>query len=437
LFMVVALSSPGMAAAFPKPLPTEWWFTSWGIEDRVWPITQGQGVTVAVLDTGVEASIPDMSPVVLPGTDETGGSGDGRTDLDTSAVPGHGTGMASLIASQGTHTGFVGVAPRARILPVVIQGLVGAAAGIRYAVDHGAKVINISQAAPSACPDDVQKAVGYALQHDVVVVAGAGNDGDASNPSVYPANCAGVLAVGAVDSRTVPWSKTQRQPYVTVAAPGVAMVHFAKDGEVHTVDGGTSPATALVSGAAALVRSKFPKMPAREVVQRLIASARDSGPKGKDELTGYGIIRPVHALLDNVPKSAPNPVFDGYDKWAAANGGSNATGSHGTSAASDGPNWGRIATLVIGLIVVVAIIVGAMVFLRRGRRPQAPGGQPYGQQGTPPYGGPYQQSGPPPGAQPHYYPPAGGSPQGGQAPPQGQYPPPGQPGQWDAPDHRS
>src|SRR5262249_23480905 len=127
------------------------------------------------------------------------------------------TGMASLIASQGIRTGFVGVAPKAKILPIKANILNEGAKAIRYAVDHHAQVINISQAAPSTCPSDVQEAVAYAIQHDVVVVAGAGNDGDTSNSSMFPANCAGVLAVGAVDSRTVPWTKTQRQPYVTVA----------------------------------------------------------------------------------------------------------------------------------------------------------------------------------------------------------------------------
>lgn len=203
LFMVVATAAPGMAAT-PNPLPQEWWFAAWGIQDRIWPITQGDGVTVAVLDTGVQAGVPDLASAVLPGTDVSGsGGGDGRVDVDDAAVPGHGTGMASLIAAQGTRTGFVGVAPHAKILPVVVKGLNGAAAGIRYAVDHGAKVINISQASPSSsgCPTDVQDAVGYALEHDIVVAAGAGNEGDTSNASMYPANCAGVLAVGAVDNK--------------------------------------------------------------------------------------------------------------------------------------------------------------------------------------------------------------------------------------------
>jgi type VII secretion-associated serine protease mycosin len=437
LSMVVATAAPGVAAV-PKPLPSQWWFTAWEIPNRVWPVSQGRGVTVAVLDTGVEASIPDLAGVVLPGTDARGGGGDGRTDLDDAAVPGHGTGMASLIASQGTTTGFVGVAPQVKILPVVTKDVADGAAGIRFAVDHGAKVINISQAGPASCPDPVQKAVGYALEHDVVIVAGAGNDGDTSNLSEYPANCAGVLAVGAVDSTTKPWVKTQRQPYVAVAAPGVAVAGIAKDGEVHTADGGTSASSALVSGAAALVRAKNPQMSAREVVQRLIATARDAGPEGRDDLTGFGVVRPYRALTDNVPANAPNPVFVAYDKWKAENAGNT---SAPKATPPGGSNGGRIATVVIGLVVVLIVVIGAVLLLRRGRRPRSAGGTPYGAPGAPPpLGGryppqsgqyhPHMQPPPPVGQQPYGptagqrpqqppYPPDIGSARGGQWPQQG------------------
>src|SRR5262249_30341290 len=153
----------------------EWWFTAWGVQSRLWPKSQGEGVTVAVLDSGVQAILPDFSGVVLPGKDMTGG-GDGRTDVDPKY--GHGTLMAALIAAQGTGTGFVGVAPGAKILPIVTDDGGSTIAGIRYATDHGAKVISISQGAPSPCVDELQEAIGYAVDHDVVVVASAGNDGD-------------------------------------------------------------------------------------------------------------------------------------------------------------------------------------------------------------------------------------------------------------------
>jgi type VII secretion-associated serine protease mycosin len=420
--MVVSSATPGFAAAYPKPLPQEWWFSTWDIQDKLWPVTQGKGVTVAVLDTGVEAGIPDLAGVVVSGTDAENGSGDGRTDRDDAPISGHGTGMASLIAAQGTGTGFVGVAPRARILPVISRSGEAYTKGIRFAVDHGAKVINLSQAVPSACPEYLQQAVSYAIQHDVVVVAGAGNDGNSSNASMYPANCAGVLAVGAVDYKFNPWIKTQQQPYVTVAAPGVKVGGVIKDGQYHSSNGGTSGAAALTSAAVALVRSKSPQMSAREVVQRIIASARDVGPAGKDNQSGYGLIRPSHALSDNVPKSAPNPVFDAYDKWAAANGKGGSTGKTGAqSSGSDGTDWGKIALYVMGMMLVPIAIVIILLIMRRKnkRRPQF---RATGQQaGMPPsFGGPYPpqpgETPAPPGARPHFLPPEA-SPQHGAMPP--------------------
>jgi type VII secretion-associated serine protease mycosin len=447
LFMVAAASSPGLASAYPKPLEQQWWFSTWGVQDRLWPIAQGQGVTVAVLDTGVQADIPELAGVVLPGTDATGGGGDGRTDVDDVAVPGHGTGMASLIAAQGRGTGFVGVAPRAKILPIVTKGLVGAASAIRYAADHNAKVISISQATPGTCPSDVQDAVAYALQHDVVVIAGAGNDGDTSNASMYPANCSGVLAVGAVDYKFRPWAKTQRQPYVAVAAPGAQVGSVLRDGRFHTSEGGTSSSTALTSAAVALLRSKFPEMPARDVVQRIIASAGDVGTPGKDNQTGYGLIRPYRALTGNVRKNASNPVFAAYDKWVAAKKAS--TADEPVSDKSAPTDWRALSILLIPAAIALLIVLFVRRRSRRGRpapggfpQPgphQSPGG-PYPQQGGVPGapGGAYPQQGgapaPPPGVPPQFVPRDGSAPHG--APPPRRPPNSGQPDQRDAPDRR-
>src|SRR6266545_817036 len=152
--LVGATSSPSQAATAAGPLPREWWFTAWGIQDKVWPITQGQGVTVGVVDTGVQASLLELQGAVLPGIEFADApsselvnghfvtvlpqrAGDGQEE--TSRVSSHGTLMAELIAGQGRGIGFLGVAPRARILPVAITNIGQIASGIRYAVDHGAK----------------------------------------------------------------------------------------------------------------------------------------------------------------------------------------------------------------------------------------------------------------------------------------------------------
>jgi subtilisin family serine protease len=448
---VSALGMAGMtalpAAATPGPRKEEWYFTSWEIQNKVWPITKGKGVTVAVLDSGVNASLPDLSGAILPGgvvNSDTGG--DGRRDTDEG--PGHGTGMAALIVAQGTGPSrMVGVAPEAKVLPVVTDG--GSwARGIRFAVDHGAKVINISQGGSlgiTRCNKATQDGIGYALDHDVVVVASAGNSGDTTNQPELPAACAGVLAVGGVDYQNNAYVHTQRQPYVTVAGPAVLVQSLDKNGSFLRGYSGTSQATALTSGAVALVRSKYPDMPAREVVQRIIASARDSGPQpGKDLATGYGAVRPAHALLDKVPKNAPNPVFAKYDQWKKSQGGADSSGG-GTSApaASGGKDSGSSTMLLAGaaVIVLAAVVIG-LILMQRNRSRRTPA-MPYGQPGQPPYqqaGQPYQQGGqpyqqatppsfgaPPGGPGRHAAPPSPGPGQGGQAGPPAPYPPQGPP----------
>ncbi|HZB31037.1 MAG TPA: S8 family serine peptidase [Streptosporangiaceae bacterium] len=421
LLMAAAVATPGLAAV-PGPRREQWWFTAWALQNKVWPITQGQGVTVAVIDTGVEARLPDLTGVVLPGTNFDGGGGDGRTDLDTETPPGHGTAMAALIASQGRGTGFVGVAPEAKILPIVANSSDTLVPGIRYAVDHGAKVISISQVQSARCPEEMQEAVGYAIQRDVVVVAGAGNTGDVGNPSYNPANCAGVLAVGGLDLQLRPFAKTQRQSYVAVSAPATGVGGVLKDGQFHTSEGGTSSATALTAGAVALVRSKYPDLSARDVVKRIMASLRDAGPPGRDDLTGYGAVRPYQALtIGRIPANTPNPVFDAYEKWAAANGkkpGGDAQAQQ--NEAGDSPNNATEMALQLGIgtAVTLLLVFLLMLFLRRRRRPVPASGYP-GSGQPQPYGGPQQPYG---GAQQPYGQPGPPSGFGG---PAGQQPPPG------------
>ncbi|WP_160161121.1 S8 family serine peptidase [Actinomadura sp. K4S16] len=427
-----AVAAIGLAAAplapahaTPGPRADQWWFDSWGIQQDVWPITKGKGVTVAVIDTGVNAQLPDMRPVVIPGIDLTGNGGDGRQDTDA-YKHGHGTGMASLIASQGTKTGFVGIAPEAKILPIVAS-LSGTTTGkaVRYAVDHGAKVINISEASESAdiypnqCPPQLLEAIEYAAAKDVVIVASAGNSGDFNNKPAYPASCPGVVAVGALGQNGKPWKSTQRQPYVTVGAPGADVGWINKDGHAYNAGEGTSQASALTSGAVALIRSRYPQMPARQVVQRLTATAKDFGPPGKDDLLGYGVISIPRALKQNVPSSAPNPVYERLDKVAGAK----KAGAGTTKTAAEKDDSGGFPILIVVGVVVVLIVVGGVVFLvMRGRKkPAAPSGPMPGPMGPPqPFGAP--QSGPqqsPYQSGPQQRPPAGPPAGGPQNPPPG------------------
>ncbi|TYK43721.1 S8 family peptidase [Actinomadura decatromicini] len=437
----LVLTTAAPAGAAPNPRSDQWWFSAWEIQQKVWPVAKGDGVTVAVIDDGVNGKLPDFQGVIVPGTNTDTGSGDGQIGPTSSVEDSHGTGMASLIASQGTASGFVGVAPGAKIMPIITQHG-GWDKAIHFAVDHGAKVINVSQGLSGECRPENQQAVAYALQRDVVVVAAAGNTGDVGNRPEEPANCSGVLAVGAVDNKKNAWTKTQRQPYVAVAAPGLLVNVLRADGQVMDRLAGTSQATALTSAVVALMRSKDPQMPAREVVQRIINTTKDAGPPGRDNMTGNGVIIPAAALSANVPKNAPNPVFAAYDRWLAQNPQAGAKPSKTkvpkSEATKKADQADRNLYILLGIGAVVVVIGGGVLLLlvRRGKKKPPPMGPGGGQSGPPPgWGG--QAAPPPQGGQP--VPPQGGPsgwggpqgpPPGGQGGPQGGRPylPPQGPG---------
>lgn len=418
-------ASSADAAILPKPRLQEWWFSFWDIQNKVWPITQGQGVTVAVLDSGVNAKLPGLRGVVVPGTNtRRGGTGDGRVDTDKL---GHGTEMAELIAGQGQDDGMVGVAPGVKIMPIVADDsspFVQADA-IRYAVDHGAKVISISLASADdpgptciAYAPVLQQAVAYAAEKNVVVVAAAGNQGNTTNSPMAPANCAGVLAVGAIDGKKLAWTHSENQPYVSVAAPGLGTGSVGKNGRFFG-SSGTSNAAALTAGEAALVRSKFPNLSAREVVQRIINTTVEAGPPGHDNYTGSGAAVPILALTRDVDKAAPNPTFQRLDQWLATHGkksGSSAqSGKPSAAGKSSGSSSGSaMIWVLIALLIVVAVVVFLLVRRRGSRTPAAAGPpslpnerrqQPPPGPGQPPQNQPWQgqgprQGGPPPSFRP-------------------------------------
>jgi membrane-anchored mycosin MYCP len=395
----LALGSAGPAWAVP-PAPSrpgqsvqslEWWFSSWDIQTKVWPLSRGAGVTVGVVDSGVQANLPDLRAAVIPGGDTAGGRTNGMTD--ESGPLGHGTGVAAVIAGQGVDGGVLGIAPAAKILPVVVGSgyselsdmtLHTVAVGIRYAAAHGAGVINLSlgMPAPSAgsCDPVLQDAVAYALEHNVVVVAGAGNTNVSGQIPVEPASCAGVLAVGAVGPNLRLWPDSDQQPYVAVSAPGSDIVSLGRTGG--DVDGsGTSFASAFVSGAVALIRSRHPSMPWYQVVQRIINTALPAGGSVPNDSYGYGILRIPGALntaVYKVPASAPNPVYAAYQQWLASPQGQQFTApshpkprsSHGPQAAapaSSGSSGGLIA-VIAGVVVAAGLAAGLSVLVARRRR---------------------------------------------------------------------
>jgi type VII secretion-associated serine protease mycosin len=433
--MAACIASP--AAAVPGPHKEEWWFSGWALQQDVWPHSKGRGITVAIIDTGVNAAVPDLDGSVIPGKDFERASDRGMVDHDPGT--GHGTGMASLIAAQGRSTGWVGVAPEAKILPVATTSddPDRIASGIRFAADHGAKVISMSIAAEWSgdppCPAVVADAVVYAAERDAVLVAGSGNSGDRNNFSAFPAGCPGVVAVGAIQAQGLkPWAATQRKDYVAVAAPGAQVGSIGKNGRLYHNGFGTSQATALTSGVVALIRARYPDMPARQVVQRLVNTAKDVGPKGRDDQTGYGLVIADKALTANVPASAPNPVYAALDAWKAEQGRQQrqltqapAAGQNPSSSDSGGLGSGMVLT---GAAVVLMLAVGIvmLVAVRRRRQPAPAYAAPPQQQ----FGPPSQFGAPPPTAPPYGRYPSQGPPGD---PPPGQQPYGGQPGHFGGP----
>ena len=282
----------------------------------VWKRTRGGGVTVAVVDSGVDAN-PQFGGRVIPGPDLVAGT---KPGIPPGAdCVGHGTAVASIIAAAPVAgISFTGVAPAARILSVKISGTdtfptSATPQGIMDAVQFGADVINLSL----ATPDDVQglrHAIAYALRHNVVVVAAAGNDigqggtdandaNDGTGP-FYPAAYPGVLAVGAIGPGGVLAGFSDRYTPVGVTAPGVN-VTSAYPGTFpaayDAAQNGTSFAAAFVSGVVALVRSAHPGLSAAQVVARIEATARGAAGPG----TGHGLVDPVRAVTAVLPAEQP------------------------------------------------------------------------------------------------------------------------------------
>ena len=278
-----------------------------------WTVSRGHGVTVGVLDTGVDAGAADLSGSVRAGPDYTRGA-----DPDGYQPPHlHGTFIASLIAGHGSGPGqaggVIGVAPAARVLSVRVilddqEPGVGPyntnprfadaiGQGIRYAASHGAGVINMSlgSAEPSRA---MQAALAYAASRGVLVVASAGNSGapgPAFTPYSYPASFTGVVSVAAVNDSGVRAPFSDRNSSVVLSAPGVNVIGAGPGGS-YLQASGTSPASAFVAGVAALIRSAYPQLPPAQVEQAMISSAARRPAAGYSPATGFGVIDAFAAL---------------------------------------------------------------------------------------------------------------------------------------------
>jgi membrane-anchored mycosin MYCP len=417
LLLTACCLGTGLSAA-PAAHADEWrdkqyWLAESGIT-KAWEVSKGAGVKVAVIDSGVDGQHPDLKGAVAGGYDA---SGSGRPDgqKGVGAKTEHGTLVATMLAGRGHQpadataspspgpanlpsAGMVGVAPEAQILSVSTwlgsQNPSGKSdqdqipEAVRWAVDNGAKVINISLGSTTPqWPQSWDAAFLYAEQKDVVIVAAAGNRVGGNLQVGAPATIPGVLTVAGLDRKgTASVDASSQGISIGVAAPAENLLGGIPGGS-YAEWAGTSGSTPIVAGVAALIRSKWPAMSAKQVINRIVSTARDAGAPGKDPLYGFGVLNAEAALKDDVPEAAANPLGT-IAEWIRVHRRGNfatptpvptaevpspvATLPEATVPAAEAPSQRDSAlggAVVIGFgLLFVAIIAAAVVQLRRAAR---------------------------------------------------------------------
>ncbi|MFI6652111.1 type VII secretion-associated serine protease mycosin [Streptomyces sp. NPDC050529] len=356
---------------------------------EMWKVSTGKGITVALLDTGVIPSVPELTGKVLAGKNFVEPELGAHKDSD-----GHGTAMAMLIAGNGANgQGVKGLAPDARILPLTVFGstkesgtnsVPALVAAIRYAADSEAKIINMSLAYESFALDEdeqtsLQEAVDYAVKRGKLLLAGTGNRGDKGNRAAYPAASLGVAGVGAVDKTSSVTKFSVSGSQVALAAPGEDIPILCGGGTPgYCTSWGTSQATAITSASAALIWSKHPSWTGNQVLRVLMNTAgKPTEGKVPSRYIGYGTVRPRLAVLGDPGDPGPadvNPLVAARSPKSpspsAPSGSAGPTtpaeqsASPAASAKTDeGKGTGAIVWIAVGVGVVV--VIGAVLLLRR------------------------------------------------------------------------
>ncbi|PZF91656.1 type VII secretion-associated serine protease mycosin, partial [Micromonospora endophytica] len=348
--------------------------------------SQGEGVVVAVVDSGVNADHPDLRGNVLPGIDFAVEENKGRVDREDGG--GHGTGVASLIAGHGhgpgNRDGVLGVAPKAKILPVTVRNQKGTlnslslmAAGVNWAIDNGADVINVSIS--GSFSHELNRAVERAYEQGIIVVGAVGNRKEGSIG--HPARHDNAIAVNGTDRKGV-ISDVAALPAVEVdiTAPGEDILVAGRNGD-YRIATGNSASAALVSGALALIKAKYPDLNAEQLFQRLLETTQDKGDPGHDDYYGWGALDIGQALTGEpdgrtAPTASAAPEPTERQSWQEPR----------------DRDDGMLLFVWAGIIALLVLLVGAIVLLLRARsrrarlatgNPPLPVGSPTGHAVTP------------------------------------------------------
>jgi subtilisin family serine protease len=397
LVAAVLVGAPAAGAAPGPASAPQYWFDDWQVPALWADGARGQGVTIAEIDTGVNAALPELRGRIVKGTD-LGQPGDGRTDREVDAF-GHGTAMASVMVARPGLLGITGLAPDARVLPIAVplEGTTDAGRpdnlhkAIRYAADHGAKIISMSlgeartpENDPVPCPADEQEAISYALRKGAVVVAAVGNTGQRRDTVVDPGVCLGVVSVGAVDATGTVAGFSGRARYLTLTAPGVDIASLSRiEGRAYS-GAGTSQATALTAAAIALVWSRFPRLTGEQVVGRVLATL-DRHRTTPSRSYGYGRLDLHRAVTASLPAHVPNPVYAAVAPFLAHSAGGGSLAKAPAPAARPGVRTGEYAVghrsrdwtsvllpggavALAGVLLLAALLLAARLARRRVRR---------------------------------------------------------------------
>lgn len=278
------------------PYLDEQWYLAAVNAPEAWDVSLGTGVTVAVIDSGVDLDHEDLADAILPG-----GWDFGDDDPDPNDQLGHGTQVAGVIAAiQDNDRGISGIAPAAKVLPLKVTrgGTIAfsedtVAEAIIYAADHGARIINLSLGwIDRELHQMIVDAIDYAIRRGVLLVAGAGNE---RGPVWFPASLDAVIAVGSLDTSDEKDYYTPIGPELDLVAPGVD-IRTTAIGDSYSVISGTSFAAPLVSGIAALMLSRYPRLTEMQLRANLTMRADDLGEEGRDDEFGYGKVNALRSL---------------------------------------------------------------------------------------------------------------------------------------------